>query len=161
MNSTLLSRYLTVLFSGIMISLSAQESTNTSGGNATGIGGNVSYSIGQVIYTTNTGTNGSVAQGVQHAYEIYSIGVNETTLHISVNIFPNPTAENLTLEISHYTNEQVSYQLFDAQGKLISTGQITSQQTQINMGDLPSACYFIHVVNNENKKAQSFKIIKR
>jgi hypothetical protein len=45
--------------------LSAQESVNGSGGDATGTGGTSSYSIGQVVYTTATGTNGSVAQGVQ------------------------------------------------------------------------------------------------
>ncbi|MDD2634269.1 MAG: hypothetical protein PHW82_02085 [Bacteroidales bacterium] len=45
--------------------LQAQESVNTTGGNALGSGGSVSYSAGQVIYTNNTGTSGSVAQGVQ------------------------------------------------------------------------------------------------
>jgi hypothetical protein len=39
------------------------------GGEATGSGGSVSYSVGQVVYTTNTGINGSVAQGVQQPYE--------------------------------------------------------------------------------------------
>jgi TRAP-type uncharacterized transport system substrate-binding protein len=38
----------------------AQENANTSGGVATGSGGTVAYSIGQVAYTTNTGSNGSV-----------------------------------------------------------------------------------------------------
>ena len=32
----------------------AQESANASGGDATGSGGTVAYSVGQVVYTTNT-----------------------------------------------------------------------------------------------------------
>lgn len=36
----------------------------------------------------------------------------------------------------------------------------TAQQTQINMNSLPTATYFVNVVNQENKKVQSFKIIK-
>jgi len=138
----------------------AQESTNSSGGDATGSGGSVAYSIGQVVYTTNTGSNGSVAQGVQHAYEIFTVGIKETELNISLTAFPNPTTENLTLQISDYNNEKLSYQLFDMQGKQISNGQITAKQTQVNMNSLPIASYFINIVNQENKKVQSFKIIK-
>ena len=138
----------------------AQESTNASGGDATGTGGTASYSVGQVVYTTNTGSTGSVAQGVQHAYEIFTVGIKETELNISLTAFPNPTTENLTLQISDYNNEQLSYQLFDMQGKQLSNGQITAQQTQINMNSLPTATYYVNVVNQKNKKVQSFKIIK-
>ena len=138
----------------------AQESVNASGGDATGSGGTVAYSVGQVVYTTNTGSTGTVAQGVQHAYEIYSVGINETELNISLSTFPNPTTENLTLQISDYNNEKLTYQLFDMQGKELSNGQIVAQQTQINMNSLPTATYFVNVVNQENKKVQSFKIIK-
>jgi hypothetical protein len=138
----------------------AQESANSSGGDATGSGGTVAYSIGQVVYTTNTGSNGSVAQGVQHAYEIFTVGITETELSISLTAFPNPTMENLTLQISDYNNEKLSYQLFDMQGKQLSSGQVTTQKTQINMNGLPSATYLINVVNQENKQVQSFKVIK-
>lgn len=138
----------------------AQESVNSSGGDATGNGGTVAYSIGQVVYTTNTGGSGSVAQGVQQAYEIFSVGIKETELNISLTAFPNPTTEYLTLQISEFNNEKLSYQLFDMLGKQLSNGQVTAQQTQINVNGLPSATYFIHVVNHENKKFQSFKIIK-
>ena len=138
----------------------AQESINPSGGDATGSSGTVAYSIGQVVYTTNTGINGSIAQGVQQAYEILTVGTYETELIISLTTFPNPTTENLTLQISEYNNEKLSYQLFDILGKQLNNGQITAQQTQINMNSLPTATYFINVVNQENKKVQSFKIIK-
>jgi hypothetical protein len=138
----------------------AQESANASGGDATGSGGTAAYSIGQVVYTTNTGSSGSVAQGVQQAYEIITVGIKETALNISLTAFPNPTTEYLTLHISDYNNEKLFYQLYDIQGKLISDGQVTALQTQINTASLPSATYFINVVNQENKKVQTFQIIK-
>ncbi len=146
-----------VLWAGLT---QAQESANASGGDATGSGGTVAYSVGQVLYTSNTGSGGTVDQGVQHAYEIFTVGIKKTELNISLTVFPNPTTENLTLQISDYTNEKLSYQLFDMQGKQLSKGQIVAQQTQININGLPSATYFIHVVNQEDKKVQSFKIIK-
>jgi hypothetical protein len=62
-----------ILLSTLTFSLStihAQEAIPAGGGNASGSGGSASYSVGQVVYTTNTGTNGSAAQGVQQPYEI-------------------------------------------------------------------------------------------
>src|SRR6478735_5818225 len=91
----------------------AQESVNSTGGDATGIGGNFSYSVGQVVYTTNSGSLGSVSQGVQQTYEIFIDGVNETLLDISLSVFPNPAADHLTLEISDYNSQKLSYQFFD------------------------------------------------
>jgi hypothetical protein len=152
--------YVIVILSFGVFTAKAQESTNTSGGVASGSGGTVAYSIGQVVYTTNTDINGIVAQGVQHAYEIFTVSIKETELNISLTAFPNPTTENLTLQISEYNNEKLSYQLFDMQGKQLSNGQIVARQTQINMNSLPTATYFINVVNQENKKIQSFKIVK-
>ena len=156
------SRPVAILMAGLLWAgfAQAQESANSSGGYATGSGGTVAYSIGQVLYTTSAGNNGNVAQGVQHAYEIFTLGIKEMELNISLIVFPNPTTDNLTLQISDYNNENLSYQLFDMQGKQLSNVQITEQQTKINMTSLPSAIYFINVVNQENKKVQSFKIIK-
>jgi hypothetical protein len=97
---------------------------------------------------------------VQQSNVISTVGIKETALNISLTAFPNPTTENLTLQISDYNNEKLSYQLFDMQGKQLSNGQIVAQQTQININSLPTATYFINVVNQENKQAQSLKIIK-
>lgn len=153
---------LVILLAGVLLTsiTKAQQSANSSGGNATGSGGTVSYSIGQVEFNSNSGSSGSIAQGVQHAYEIFTVGINETTLNISLTAFPNPTTDNLTLQINDYKNEKLTYQLFDIQGKLITNGQVISTQTKINTISLQSATYFIHLVNHENKKVQSFKIIK-
>ena len=156
------SRPVAILMAGLLWAsfAQAQESANSAGGDATGSGGTVAYSVGQVVYTSNTGSSGTVDQGVQHAYEIFTVGIKETKLNISLSIFPNPTADNLTLQISDYNNEKLSYQLFDMQGKQLSNGQITAQQTQIDMTGLPTATYFVNIVNQENKQVQSFKIIK-
>ena len=138
----------------------AQESANASAGDATGSGGTAAYSIGQVIYTTNTGSSGSLAQGVQHAYQIFPVGNVETTLNISLTAFPNPTMGNLTLQISDFSNEKLFYQVYDVQGKQLINGQIKTKQTELNTSSLTPATYFINILNQENKKLQTFKIIK-
>ena len=156
------SRPMALLAAGLLWAslVQAQQATNASGGDATGSGGTLAYSVGQVVYTTNTGSTGSVAQGVQQSYIFSTLGIEETALNISLTAFPNPTTENITLQISDYNNEKLLYQLFDMQGKQLSNGQIVAQQTQLNMNSLPAATYFVNVVNQENKIVQSFKIIK-
>jgi hypothetical protein len=139
----------------------AQQSNNSSGGNSTGSGGSVSYSVGQILYTTHTDTSGSISFGVQQAFEIFTVGIKETTLNISLSVFPNPTSDNLILQISNYKNEKLSFQLSDIQGKLVNNGQVESQQTEIKTVNLASATYFIHVFNQQNHKLQTFKIIKK
>ena len=138
----------------------AQESINSGGGDATGSGGSAAYSIGQVIYTTNFSASGSVAQGVQQPYEIFTIGVEELDFGISLSAFPNPTMNTLTLQVSELTSENMVYQLFDLQGKLIHESQIVGLQTQIDMSQMAMATYFLHVFNQDKTKNQSFKIIK-
>jgi hypothetical protein len=138
----------------------AQESVNSAGGDVNGPGGSAAYSIGQVIYTTNFSASGSVAQGVQQPYEIFTIGVEELDFGISLTAFPNPTMNNLTLQLSEITSENMVYQLFDMQGKLINEQQIVALQTQIDMSQMAMATYFLHVFNQDKTKNQSFKIIK-
>jgi hypothetical protein len=103
----------------LLVSLSiAQESVNITGSNAIGSGGSVSYSVGEVLYTSDIGSNGTVDNGVQHAYEIFTFDLKETALNISLSVFPNPTADFLTLQVTKYNNQNLSYQIYDVNGKL-------------------------------------------
>ncbi len=141
--------------------LPAQESINASGGNATGTGGSVAYSLGEIAYSTYTGTTGTLSEGTQHAYEVYSLGVATAQQAISLSVFPNPTADYLTLQVGNYNTEKMTYQLFNIQGQVVSSGQLEAQQTPIDMSGLPAATYFVTIVNQANKKLQSFKVVKK
>ena len=138
--------------------INAQETVTAAGGEATGTGGTASYSVGQVVYTTNTGTNGSVAQGVQQPYEISVItGINETAINLEMIVYPNPTTNYLNLKVEDNVN--LSYQLYDLQGKVIENKKVTADNTTIKMEALPKATYFLRVTDN-NKIAKTFKVIK-
>lgn len=141
--------------------LHAQESTNTTGGNASGAGGSVSYSLGQVMYQTYTGANGSVAQGLQQPYEISVVTAIEEAkgINLSVLAYPNPTTDYLTLEIEDFEFSNVYFRLYDISGKLVQSEKILDNQTSIVMSNLVPATYFIKVVQG-NKEVKTFKIIK-
>lgn len=138
----------------------AQQSVHSSGGNATGSGGSSSFSVGQTVYTTNSNANGSVAQGVQHAYEIFAVGVSEVLVDFSMLVFPNPTTDGVSISIGNYQNEVLEFQLFDLQGKLLDQGSIDSAETLVDMQNLATSSYMLNVYQN-GKIVQSFKIVKQ
>jgi len=141
--------------------VSAQESVNATGGDALGDGGSVSYSVGQVVYQTYTGANGSVSEGVQQPFEISVVtGLEEVKgIRLSVSAYPNPTADYLTLSIDEFEISNLSYQLYDINGKLLQNEKIISNQTSIVMSNLVNATYFVKVIQ-EKKEIKTFKIIK-
>ena len=159
-------KFSAVLLLGLgLTGLQAQESVNATGGNASGSGGTVAYSVGQVVYTTNIGTNGSVAQGVQQPYEISVVtGLEEAKgINLTVSAYPNPTTDYLTLEVDASTTlsiQSMAYQLYDMQGKLLQNEKITSNQASIVMSNLVPATYFVKVTES-NKEVKTFKIIKK
>lgn len=151
-----------VLLLGLgLTGLQAQERISATGGNASGGGGSASYSIGQLAYQTHTGTNGSVEEGVQQPYEISVVtGLEEAKgINLSVSAYPNPTTDYLTLSIVEFEISNLSYQLYDMNGKLLQSKKITGNQTSIAMGNLVPANYFVKVIQS-NKEVKTFKIIK-
>jgi hypothetical protein len=141
--------------------LKAQEAIPVTGGNASGSGGSASYSVGQAVYTTNIGTNGSVAPGVQQPFEISVLTGLEEAKEISlmVSAFPNPTTDYLTLEVKEFEFSNLSFRLYDMQGNLLQSEMITGDQTRIDMFNLVPSSYFVKVING-NREVKSFKIIK-
>jgi hypothetical protein len=142
--------------------LQGQVVIPAAGGNASGSGGSLSFTVGQVAYQTYTGTNGSVEQGVQQPYEISEVTAIEEAkgIGILVSIYPNPATDFLTMSIIEIDISDLSYQLYDMNGNLIQNEKITGNQTRIAMSKLVSATYFVKVIQ-KNKEVKTFKIIKK
>ena len=139
----------------------AQEAVATAGGDASGTNGNVSYTVGQVVYTTNTGTTGSVAQGVQQPFEIQTVlGADNFNINLQLAVYPNPTTNWLQLEVRNTDFANLSYQLFDLNGRLIANQKIVNETSTLQMEQLPAAIYLLKVLDN-NKEVKTFKIIKK
>ncbi len=141
--------------------LRAQETVLTSGSDASGSGGSVSCSIGQIVFMTNTGSNGSVAQGVQQPFEISEVaGIDQAKgITLQCTAYPNPSSDYVKLVIENYKTEYLTYQLYDVSGKLLETKKIEGNETSIAMCNLDRGIYFLRVTEN-NKEIKTLKIIK-
>lgn len=138
--------------------LHAQQVITSAGGNATGIGGSASYSVGQIVYKTNSGSLGSVSQGVQQPYEISIVSVfeEENGISLLLSSYPNPTITSLTLKVGNYNFESLSYQLFDGNGRMLVESKICQAETIISMEKFSVGSYFLKV----NKGSIEMKILK-
>ena len=154
---------LIIILSGLSgTSMIAQQTVSAAGGNATGAGGTVSYTIGQLVYTSNTGTNGTVTQGVQQPFEISVVtSINEAKeISLEIVVYPNPATEFINLKIKSYEIENLGYYLYDINGSILKENKVESNETIISMQTLLPATYFLKVTDN-NKTLKIFKIIKR
>ena len=138
----------------------AQQVTSASGGEASGSGGTITYSVGQIVYTTNSGNTDSVSQGVQQPYEISVIlGIDNHSINLEVTAYPNPTTNYLSLNSSNAELSTLNFQLYDISGKLIESRKIISSTEIIGTENLPNATYLLKITN-KNKEVKTFKIIK-
>lgn len=139
--------------------LNAQSVIPATGGNAIGAGGSVSYTVGQVVYTTNTGTAVSVSQGVQQPYEISVVtGIEEAMdIFLICAAYPNPVSDFLNLKVENYEN--LSYKLFDSNGILLESKKVSGNETRISMAKLIPSVYLLKVMKGY-MEVRTFKIIK-
>lgn len=152
---------LTLLFFSILQLSHAQETIPSTGGNASGTGGATSYSVGQLVYTTNISTTGSVSQGVQQAFEFQTLS-NPGLLaaQLTAVTYPNPTTDFIVLKITDTMLENLQYTLFDINGKTIDSNPVKTSSTEIPMKNLSIGMYLLKLTK-KNKPLKTFKIIKK
>ena len=147
-----------------MISLQlsyAQEIVPSTGGNATGTGGTSSFTVGQVFYTSNASSTGSVSQGVQQAFEIQTLSnPGLLTVQLTAVTYPNPTTDYVVLKITDTALENLQYTLFDVNGKTIVSKKITTSITEITMKNYSIGMYLLKLTK-KNQPLKTFKIIKK
>lgn len=156
-------RKILILFCVLMTGIGAfaQSAVTTSGGEASGNSGNLSYSIGQTFCSANAGSIGQINEGVQQPYEIYDVTDVQSAISevISLSAFPNPTSDFLTLRFESDNIEGLDCAMYDISGKEILQKRITSFETSLDMNSLPSATYFVRVTK-QNREVKTFKIVK-
>jgi hypothetical protein len=160
-----------ILFILLMVignGLKGQQTVSSAGGTASGPGGSVSHTVGQIVYTNNSETGGSVSQGVQQPYEISVLtGLKEAGgIMLEWSAYPNPTSDNLTISIKDYEKEgaktdDLSFKLYDISGKIVLDKRIDGNNTTIEMGGLKAGTYILRIFSGFRKEMKSFKIIKK
>ena len=148
-----------VLFCAIQL-VNAQETISVSAVEATGSGGKVSYTIGQLVYTNPTTAAGSLNQGIQQSIEFVTLSNPElTAVTLKAVTYPNPTTDFIILALTDANLTGVSYTMYDLLGRFVNKGTVATFETKIGMKSLPIGEYILRVQQN-NQALKTFKIIK-
>ena len=140
----------------------AQEAIIPAGGDGSGSGGSVAYSVGQILYTSYNGGSNAMVHGVQQPYEIsVIIGLDEfEEIGLNLSTFPNPVTDILILKVESLIWKDLNYQMYNSEGKIFMSDKLLNSETNIDMSLLAPGLYFLRV-NMEKDAVKTFKIIKK
>lgn len=149
-----------LFFSSAVLTLNAQEIVTTSGLNASGEGGTISYSVGQVSVAQNTGTEGSVLEGVQQPYIIDpTVGSEIANINLKLATYPNPTSDEIIMTAEDLDLENFSYQLLSNEGKVLISKASIESTNNISLQSFPANIYLLNIYRDQII-IKSFRIIK-
>jgi hypothetical protein len=146
-----------VLFSFfVSIAVTAQEVISTQGESYSNTSANIDFTIGEVIIDTGTDGSHDLTQGF-HQTNWNFLGVEDHAPNYEAVIFPNPTQDVLNIKTSVFEN--VTYTLYDAQGKLVMQDILSAEQTPIQVSQLAPGSYSL-TLKNETQNLKTFKLVK-
>lgn len=150
------------LFSFLLIAsfvTNSQQKLLSSGGSAVG-SGSLNYSVGQMFFSSNSANSGSVSESIHQAIELFSLSAaDKNIVFIKAKTYPNPTKNKITLALKDNELNNLTYAVFDVNGRLLIKGKVHKEDTDIYMKNYAKGIYFLKV-NQNQKQLDIFKIIK-
>lgn len=88
------------------------------------------------------------------------VGIKELSETISLNTYPNPMGNDLTIEVSTKNEKNVRYILIDALGRNIMQGIIENSKITISTSHLEQGFYNLSITNEKGNTLKTVKLIK-
>ena len=87
------------------------------------------------------------------------MGIEEKSVTIFVNVFPNPTMDEISIELNLLKTENVKMNLINTSGQIMKSLELKqvrgAYKTSINLASYANGMYYLQIVTNEgvlNKK---------
>ena len=118
---------------------------------------NLDFTIGEVVISTETDGFSYITQGY-HQTRWNLVGLEDFAPTLEASIFPNPTQDRLNIKTRSFQN--VIYELYDGQGRLVMQESLMAEVSTIEVGHLAVGSYSI-ILKNANRNLKTFKLIKQ
>ncbi len=79
---------------------------------------------------------------------------------VGMIMYPNPTNDNLTVELTQWNGSAVQARMLDLMGRELEQFQINGNNAVLNVANLPSGVYFINITT-EDKQTLTQKFVKQ
>ena len=100
--------------------------------------GFLDFTIGKIVINTELEGAYILSQGL-HQSNWDFLGIENYNPNYDAIVFPNPTSD--ILNISSIVFDNVTYTSYDSRRKLVIQNNLSSEQTQIQVGQLASGLY--------------------
>lgn len=147
--------------SGLSWGQSAEPSViNSAGGQGESASMSIVWSLGEVVTETFRSEDKVLTQGLLQP-EIIVTMVEDFDTGVSVDVFPNPAREWLTIRAENFTGEELQFTLLDVSGNIVKRGYINGEaEKSLRVSDLSPGIYFLRIISGtDNIKA--FKVVKQ
>ena len=140
------------------LSVFAQEVISNQGDSYNNGSNILDFTIGEPFTETLSDGTNNLTQGL-HQTIITILSVKDFDESYSVNIFPNPTSEEIIIDVEKY--QESSAHLYNLEGKLLKEVNLTEKQTRVNVRGYPVGTYFVSLVKEDGETIKTYKIIKK
>lgn len=135
----------------------AQSGTVATGLEATGSGGRLSVSVGQVACLSLFGEGGSMNQGLQQPYPSGITTWSAPIPAVATQVFPNPTVGELFIHAPHTL--PLRYALFAGDGRLVADGMLAAMQDRLDLQAHPAGPYVL-LLTSATAPIATYRIVK-
>lgn len=148
-----------LLWGSVVISQTIQNSVIASTGASTSSGNvKMDYTLGEVVVETFSAGGNTLTQGF-HQTNLTLVAIENPELFTEISIYPNPAQELVNIDIpKNYGQMDIS--LYDASGKLLTNRTNAIGSFTFDVSTLATGMYYLQVVNPQNNKVKTFKLVK-
>lgn len=147
-----------VFFSLLFTStICAQEVVSVQGDSYSNGSANIDFTIGEVMINTETDGTYDITQGF-HQTNWNFVGLDDLAPDIEVTLYPNPSSDVLFISTAQF--DGLNYTLTDANGKIITSDNLSFETTKIDVQHLSSGNYSVILYDRYKNKLKVFKLIK-
>ena len=152
-----------VLFTALcllaVMTAQAQSAIVPAGGTASGNGGTVTYTAGQIAIQTNSDGTTSISEGVQQPFEISVVGVDDRPdITLTAKLYPNPTLSVCNLQCEAWQDLD-EVRIYDPNGKFLFRKKIESNLTEMEFSSYAPGTYYVNVHKGQ-QVLKTFKVVK-
>lgn len=139
----------------------AQQVISSAGTNVTGASVQASWTIGEAVIETFTGSSSILSQGFhQGKLTVTLVGkIDNSSIHVYV--YPNPVNDKLKVEFNDFSTEKYNFNIADVNSRILLEGLISENPKIIEMNRFKPGIYFMMVGRSSKEQFQIFKIIKQ
>ena len=118
------------------------------------------YTVTQNGNYTIVVANGN-CNDTSNVYNFHTIGINNLSMDNSVEVFPNPATNQITIQFTTATKQNVVIEIKNELGqrvKMIGSKQLTIDKNEmiVNIADLPAGVYFVQIQDQNNTINKKF-----